>query len=380
VYRHRLLATLLFAAGATFVAAQTPPAGEKKADPAKPAEAKPAEKKPEEKKPEEKKAETPPSVTPPAPATPAANTARFETKLEKDKAFYQEMETTVTQTIKVQGGSDLVQTHKQTFYFKWLPTNFAGDKWTVKQTIEGVKMSIDIAGNKVEYDSTNANAAGAAGNPGLADFFSKLVGTEFTITYGKGMVVEKVDGKDDFLKKLGGVNQQIESLLRKMLTDEAMKQMTDPSFGLTADKDQAVGGKWEKKATMNLGPIGSYDTVTTFTYAGKNAAAANAVDKELDKIDVVTAMTYKAPAAEQGEGLLFKIKGGELKTEPYKAGEKANEILYNAKTGRVERSTISIKLVGKINVTIGGTDTTIDLYQEQVTAVKTQDKSFVEKK
>ncbi|MBL8867825.1 MAG: hypothetical protein JNK93_19885, partial [Planctomycetia bacterium] len=270
--RYRLLTAVLFAAGATFVAAQTPPAGEKKADPAKPAEAKPAEKKPDEKKPEEKKAEP----TPPAPTTPAANTARFETKLEKDKAFYQEMETTVTQTIKVQGGSDLVQTHKQTFYFKWLPTSFAADKWTVKQTIEGVKMSIDIAGNKVEYDSTNANAAGAAGNPGLADFFSKLVGTEFTITYGKGMVVEKVDGKDDFLKKLGGVNQQIESLLRKMLTDEAMKQMTDPSFGLTADKDQAVGGKWEKKATMNLGPIGSYDTVTTFTYVGKNTAAANA--------------------------------------------------------------------------------------------------------
>lgn len=372
MFRHRLLATVLFAVGATFVAAQTPPAGEKKDEPSKPAEKKTDDKK-VEKQPEA------PSVPPP-PAAPAVNTARFETKFEKDKPFYQEMDTIVTQTIKVQGGSDLVQTHKQTFYFKWLPTNFAGDKWTVKQTIEGVKMSIDIAGNKVEYDSTNANAAGAAGNPGLADFFSKLVGTEFTITYGKGMVVEKVDGKDDFLKKLGGVNQQIESLLKKMLTDEAMKQMTDPSFGLTADKDQAVGGKWEKKSVMNLGPIGSYDMVNTYTYTGKNTAAANAADKELDRIEVATTMTYKAPAADQGEGLLFKIKGGELKTEPYKPGEKANEILYNAKTGRIESSTMSVKLVGKINVTIGGTDTTIDLYQEQVTMVKTQDKSFVEKK
>lgn len=379
MFRYRLLATLLFAAGATFVAAQNPPAGEKKADPAKPAEKKPDEKKPDEKKADEKKAETTPSVPPPAP-TPGVNTARFETKFEKDKAFYQEMETVVTQTIKVQGGADQLQTHRQTFYFKWLPTNFAADKWTVKQTIEGVKMSIDIAGNKVDYDSTNANSAGAAGNPGLADFFSKLVGSEFTITYGKGMVVEKVDGKEEFLKKLGGVNQQIESLLKKMLTDEAMKQMTDPSFGLTADKDLAVGGKWEKKSTMNLGPIGSYDMVNAYTFAGKNAAAANAADKELDKIDVVTTMTYKAPAPDQGEGLLFKIKGGELKTEPYKPGEKANEILYNAKLGRVERSVLSVKLVGKLNVTIGGTDTTIDLYQEQVTTVKTQDKTFVEKK
>jgi hypothetical protein len=379
VLRYRLLATLLFAVGATVVVAQDKKADEKKPAEAKPAEKKPAEKKPDEKKPDEKKPETTPSVPPPAP-TPGVNTARFETKFEKDKAFYQEMQTVVTQTIKVQGGTDLVQKHEQTFYFKWLPTSFAADKWTVKQTIEGVKMSIDIAGNKVDYDSTSPSASGAAGNPGLADFFSKLVGTEFTITYGKGMVVEKVEGKDDFLKKLGGVNQQIESLLRKMLTDEAMKQMTDPSFGLTADKDIAAGGKWEKKATMNLGPIGSYETVTTFTYVGKNAAGLNADEKALDKIDVATTLTYKAPAPDQGEGLLFKIKGGELKTEAYKAGEKANEILYNAKTGRVEKSTISIKLVGKINVTIGGTDTTIDLYQEQVTAVKTQDKSFVEKK
>ncbi len=378
MFRHRVLLTILFAVGATIVAAQTPPAGEKKAEPAKTEEKKPAEKKPDEKKDEKKDEKGTP--TPPAPATPAANTARFETKLEKDKPFYQEMETTVLQTIKVQGGADLVQTHKQTFYFKWLPTNFAGDKWTVKQTIEGVKMSIDIAGNKVEYDSTNTNATGAAGNPGLADFFSKLVGTEFTITYGKGMVVEKVDGKDEFLKKLGGVNQQIESLLKKMLTDEALKQMTDPSFGLTADKDIAVGGKWEKKSVMNLGPIGSYDMVNTYTYVGKNTTAPNAAEKELEKIEVATIMTYKAPTADQGEGLLFKIKGGELKTEPYKAGEKANVILYDAKAGRIKESTLSVKLVGKINVTIGGTDTTIDLYQEQVTTVKTEDKSFIEKK
>lgn len=372
MFRYRLWAFALLAASTTFVVAQNPPAGEKKADPPKPEEKKPAETKPG--------TPTPPAPTPPAPTTPGVNTAKFETKLEKDKAFFQEMETTVTQTIKVQGGSDLVQTHKQTFFFKWLPTNFANDKWTVKQTIEGVKMSIDIAGNKVEYDSTNANSAGAAGNPGLADFFSKLVGTEFIITFGKGMVVEKVDGKDDFLKKLGGVNQQMESLLKKMLTDEAMKQMTDPSFGLTADKEQAVGGKWEKKATMNLGPIGSYDTVTTYTYTGKNAAGVTAAEKELDKIEVATVMTYKAPAADQGEGLLFKIKGGELKTEPYKPGEKANFVLYNPKTGRVEQSTLAVKLVGKLNVTIGGTDTTIDLYQEQTTTVKTKDTSFVEKK
>ncbi|QEL15512.1 DUF6263 family protein [Limnoglobus roseus] len=371
--RYRLWAAALLATGTTYLAVQTPaPAQEKKAEtPAVPAPAAPTPAAP-----------TPaaPAPAPAAPATPAVNAARFETKFEKDKAFYQEIETVVLQTIKVQNNADLQQRQSQTFYFKWLPTNFANDKWTVKQTIEGAKMSIDIAGNKVEYDSTNTAAGGAAGNPGLADFFSKLVGTEFTITYSKGMVVEKVEGKDDFIKKLGGVNPQMEALFKKMLTDEALKQMTDPSFGLTADKDIAVGGKWDKKSSISVGPIGSYDTVTTYTYTGKNTAGANAADKELEKVDVATTMTYKAPAADQSEGLFFKIKGGELKTEPYKAGEKVNDVLYNAKTGRVERSTQAVKLVGKLNVTMGGVDTTIDLFLEQTTTAKTGDTSFIPKK
>ncbi len=370
--RYRLWAAALLAAGTTFLTTQTTaPAQEKKAEPPKAAPAVPPAPAP-----------APPAPAPapaPAPTTPGVNTARFETKFEKDKAFYQEIETVVLQTIKVQNNADLQQRQSQTFYFKWLPTNFKDDKWTVKQTIEGAKMSIDIAGNKVEYDSTNTGAGGAAGNPGLADFFSKLVGTEFTITYGKGMVVEKVEGKDDFLKKLGGVNPQMEALFKKMLSDEALKQMVDPSFGLTADKDQAVGGKWDKKTSISVGPIGSYDTVTTYTYTGKYTTAPNAAEKELEKIDVATTMTYKAPAADQSEGLFFKIKGGELKTEPYKPGEKANFVLYNAKTGRVEQSTQAVKLVGKLNVTMGGVDTSIDLFLEQTTTAKTSDTSFIKK-
>src|SRR5207253_9015895 len=136
------------------------------------------------------------------------------------------------------------------------------DKWTVKQTIEGAKMTIDIAGNQVKYDSTVPAEGGA--QPGLADFFNKLVGSEFIVTFGKGMAVEKVDGRDDFLKKLGGVNNQMETILKKMLSEEALKQMVDPTFGLSPPTEQAVGGSWEKATTMSLGPIGSYELKTKY--------------------------------------------------------------------------------------------------------------------
>src|SRR5438067_2149583 len=42
-------------------------------------------------------------------------------KFDKDKAFYQKMETKTTQKMKVMN-NDVVQTQKQTFYFKWRPT------------------------------------------------------------------------------------------------------------------------------------------------------------------------------------------------------------------------------------------------------------------
>ena len=358
MFRLRLRLTVAAFAGVVMTAiAQTPPAA-----PTKPAAPVPAVVPP---------AAPVPAVVPPAAPAPASDKQKFEFKLEKDKAFYQEISTIVTQTIQVMNGSDLVQKHEQVFYFKWLPTAQTGDKWLVKQSIEGVKMTIDIAGNQVKYDSTNPGDTGATGNPGLADFFGKLVGSEFTITFGKGMVVEKVDGTSDFLKKLGGVNAQMEKLLAKMLTDEAMKQMTDPTFGMTPATEQAIGGTWEKKTSMSLGPIGSYDMTAKYTYKGKDV-----VKKELERVELSSNLVYKPPV-DQAEGLLFKIKGGTLTTEEPKPDAKPNYFLYNAKTGRIEESSISVKLRGTLDVSIGGTDTKINLHQEQTTNSKTADKSFL---
>src|SRR5207249_853206 len=102
-------------------------------------------------------------------AVTAQDKSRFELKLEKDKAFYQKMQTVVTQIIKVQN-QDLTQKQDSTFWFKWTPEKQDGDKWTVKQKIEGLKMTIDISGNPITYDSTAKDQPGSAGNPGLMDF------------------------------------------------------------------------------------------------------------------------------------------------------------------------------------------------------------------
>ncbi len=79
---------------------------------------------------------------------------------QKGKAFYQEMTTTTKQTMKVMG-MEVTQNQTQGFTFGWTPIEQDKDKnWLIEQEILAVKMDIEIAGNKVPYDSTKDTQAG----------------------------------------------------------------------------------------------------------------------------------------------------------------------------------------------------------------------------
>lgn len=302
----------------------------------------------------------------------AQDKQKFDLKLDKGKSFYQKLSTTVEQIIMVQG-TNLNQKQESTFYFEWTPKELAGDKWTIKQKVEGLKMSIDISGNPITYE-TGKPSPGSSGNPGLMDFFKNLEGAEFTVTLNtKDWKVEKVDGKDDFVKKLGAGSSQMDGLLKKIMTEDAVKQMADPTYGFTPDAPKAINETWEKKTTVSLGPIGAYEVTYKFTYKGKDAT-----QKTLDRIEVETNLTYKPPA-EGADGLLFKIKSGTMTSKPPTPLQTPSVILYNAATGRVEKATISLHLAGDIVVTIGGTDSKVELTQTQTTTIESSDTSYLPK-
>ena len=294
----------------------------------------------------------------------------FETRFDKDKPFYQKLSTKVEQTLKVQGGSEVPLKHEQTFYFKWTPVSQDKDKTVAKMSIEGVQFKMDIAGQTIDYDSTNPNPTGAAGNPGLAEFFKNLIGSELTVTFGKGMAVEKVDGREELQKKLAAINPQMEAVLKSVLTDDAIKEMTDPAAGVTPPGPKAVNETWEKKSTISLGPIGSYERTFTYTYKGKDPEK-----KELDRIEVKPSLTYKPPTG-SSEGLPFRIKGGKLETKDVKQGL----VLYNPKAGRVESVRVHLTLAGDLDVTIGSADSKVSLTQDQRTELDTSDTPLLPKK
>jgi hypothetical protein len=296
--------------------------------------------------------------------------ASLKWKFEKDKPFYQEMTTKTKQTMKVMN-SDVVQDQEQTFIFSWTPVNQEKDGgWTIKQTIEGVKMKINIGGQNIEYDSTkDTNAT----NP-LGDFFKQLVGSSFTLTLDKDMKVTKVEGRSEFIKKLVTANPQMEPLLNQILSEQALKEMADPTFAAVPNSDKKKGETWDKDSKLDMGPIGTYENKYKYTYEGKNTEGSDQ-DKKLDKIKVETTLKYTPPGEAANSPLPFKIKSADL------TSKNANgTILFNVDKGRIESSKQSLTLSGKLKIEIGGQTTDVDLTQDQTTEVKTTDTNPVQKK
>jgi hypothetical protein len=285
-------------------------------------------------------------------------------KLEAGKAFYQEMTTETKQMMKVMG-SDINQTQKQTFIFSWTPEKQEADKsWVLKQKIEGVKMDIDIGGNKIAFDSTKDTAAA---NP-LADFFKALVGSEFTITVGPDMKVTKITGRDDFIKKLTNANPQMKTLLEQILSEDSLKQMANPMFAALPGKEVKKGdAPWTSKSTLSMGPIGSYNTTYTYTPEG--------MSDKLFKITVASKLEYTPPSNNPvGASLPFKIKSADLKSD--KAG---GTILFDPEKGRIDGSDITTELKGKLSIEISNQTTDVELSQTQRTTVKTTDVNPIKK-
>lgn len=282
-------------------------------------------------------------------------------KFEKNKTFYQTMSTTTKQDMKVMG-QPVNQTQEQTFYFSWTVKDQDKDKnWVLLQKIEGVKMRIEVAGNPINYDSTKPDAN--ANNP-LADFFKAIVGSEFTITVTPETKVVKVEGKDKFIDNLSKANSQLKPLLEQILSDDALKQMADPSFGAIPNKPVKKGDKWTAApVTLAMGPIGTYKTTNTYTFEGTDEK-----DKNLDRIKEDTALEYTPPAATAASSLPFQIKSADLKSK-----DATGSVVFDNQKGRIASSKTSLKLEGALTMTIQGQDTEVQLSQTQETSVQTSD-------
>src|SRR5260370_35139062 len=90
---------------------------------------------------------------------------------------------------------------------------------------------------------------------------------------------------------------------------------------------------------------------------------------------VERSLKYTAPTegAGGGGGLPFKIKSADLKSTKAEGA-----ILFNPETGRIEGSTMTLKLNGTLSIEIGGPTTEGTLDQGQDSTVGNSDKTSIQ--
>jgi hypothetical protein len=291
---------------------------------------------------------------------PSGDKVTLQWKFEPKKSFYQKMVTKTVQMMKVMN-NDVNQTQNQTFFFKWTPTKVENEKTTIEQEIIGVIMDIEIGGSKISYDSTKE---APANNP-LGDFFKALVGSKFTIELNtKDLKVEKMDGRDEFLKKLVAANPQMKPLLDTILSQDAIKEMAEPIFAVIPTKPVAAGDTWTKTTRLDMGPIGKYENTYSYKFEGDESGS-----KDLKRIKVDTKLEYKAPGELVGQGgLPFKIKSARLESK-----NPEGVVKFNQTKGRVDETRTKLELKGELAIEIGGQTTKVELSQNQESTVTTMD-------
>jgi hypothetical protein len=307
-------------------------------------------------------AKTEPAKTTPAPA--AASEVELAWKFAKDKVLFQKLRTLTEQKMKVMN-TNVDQKQEQEFVFSWKVEDIDASKIVLVQKIESVVMKITISGNEIKFDST---AKDAPDNP-LASFFKPLIGSTFKLTLDPNtMKVVKVEGREEFVKRLSDANPQMKTLLSSILNDEQLKLMSEPAFTLVPDKGKKVkkDDKWQRTGTMKMGPIGSYAATYDYTY--------DAVEKKdnanLHKVLLKTTLKYTPPEAKDAAGLPFKINSGSLETK-----DASGTVWFDAENGRVAESQMTVKLSGKLNVTVSDQAADVDLDMTQTTYTSTHDKN-----
>jgi hypothetical protein len=273
-------------------------------------------------------------------------------RFKEGESFYQTQTTRMVQDMTV-GGLDTKQSQEQTFYICWTPVKKdARGNWIIKQKIEGLRLKIDIAGNKIEYDSTRGNQGNQAANP-LAAFYQALLGAEFTLTVTPRLEVLKTEGLDLLAKKLGAANPALAALVKDMLTG-CIGQI-DPCFGALPGEAKKKGDRWHKRTTLALGSVGTYQTTYQYTYQGNVKPPKNLVT-----IAVQPTLKYEGPANAGAGALPFKIQGGDLMST-----RGHGVMVLDLNQGRIVQATLDMGVEGTLKIDIGGMTTDVKLRQTQ---------------
>lgn len=126
------------------------------------------------------------------------------------------------------------------------------------------KMEVDAGGQTLHFDSAS-DPTEDAGNP-LAATLRKMVGAKIHYLTDANGKVQKVEGFNEFLDRLGASSPQA-AMMKSMFNEDTLKQYADFGRGLP-DHPVKPGDTWPLKLQMPVGPVGELTLNLNYTFKG----------------------------------------------------------------------------------------------------------------
>lgn len=274
---------------------------------------------------------------------PAYGQTTLEWKFKEGDKFYVEETNDMKQSITfIALNKEIKQNSKTTILSSYTVKKVAaaGKEVTLVQKIENVdvKTSGDSLGGTMEK------------------VLEKLQGAVFTFTLKNGQVT-KLEGYNDFIKKLADGDETTATFAKELLSEELIKMGLDGTFGNLPDKAVKADDVWSKNSTVPLGPLGSFKTTNDYTFKDQ--------DKDGAHITYKMKMKYEAPKAGGAFGGLLTIVKSTLKSDNGKG-----TIDFDAEKGRLIRASNSMVMRGGMTVEAMGNRLELSLNVDQSTSTR----------
>jgi uncharacterized protein DUF6263 len=169
--------------------------------------------------------------------------------------------------------------------------------------MEFLSQKMEMKMNGATMMTMDTKDPNAVANPLLGQL-AKMIGAKFKYLTRADGTVEKVEGVQEFLAKMGAdAPQPVQDMLKGMFNDENMNQISTFSNMLPA-KPVKVGESWNKQVKIPLGQLGTFNVDSKITFTGTEQRGGN----KCAVLDSAATMSSVAPAADGKSGLPMGMK------------------------------------------------------------------------
>jgi hypothetical protein len=185
----------------------------------------------------------------------------------------------------------IVQKMEMVFLYQVLDI-LPNDNFLIEYSMQNIKIDMDVNGQQIIMD-----ANGDSSNP-MNAALKGLVGNKLKIELNKMGKVERVEGLEEYAKKLSDNPQLAQSM--QMFTDEkSFKSFIGQTFNYFPENEVIKGDKWT--STIKLPSLMNMETTMNFEVA----------DVKADQIDlnVISDINIDAPIEQMGMKINMKATG-----------------------------------------------------------------------